>query len=234
MKLTFKGVAYSGILYLILMIVYLFLLFSGGGEDSLLIFFIQIIGFATLLLSMIILFGYLKLSNLYKADLLKVMTIIGIIFSILFLVLSLSGILFEGVLQVNAQEMGVEGDNGFIETNPYDEDMAMYEELSEESILFFFGVFFVFVFFSMIYGAYFVLFGFGLLKLKKEIKYAKETGLCYIIAGFTFIILIGFFILIIAQILEIMMFFKASELLDKKNGDCPFFGLNRPPYTYIK
>jgi len=72
-----------------------------------------------------------------------------------------------------------------------------------------------FLIFTITYGIYSILKGIGLIKIRKKAKYAKYAGIFNIIAGATYFIFIGFLILIVARIIEILMFIKASEKLEK-------------------
>lgn len=73
----------------------------------------------------------------------------------------------------------------------------------------------VWVVFSVIMGAYSILFGVGLLKIKDKVEKAKTAGILEIIGGATFIILVGFVIKFVAYIYEIILLFKASKKLEK-------------------
>jgi uncharacterized membrane protein len=73
----------------------------------------------------------------------------------------------------------------------------------------------IWVVFSLIMGAYYILFGIGLLKIENKVEHAKTAAILEIISGATVIIFIGFLIKLVATIFEIVMFFKASEKLEK-------------------
>lgn len=69
---------------------------------------------------------------------------------------------------------------------------------------------------SIIAGVGAILFGIGLLKLNKKIKYAKVAGILDIIAGFTMILFIGYTLSFIAVIFEMLMLFNASKRFEGK------------------
>lgn len=56
-----------------------------------------------------------------------------------------------------------------------------------------------------------ILFGIGLLKIKKQVKYAKVTGILEIIGGATAVILIGFLIMLVAFVYELIILYRESK-----------------------
>ena len=58
-----------------------------------------------------------------------------------------------------------------------------------------------------------ILFGISLLSLKDKVYLSKTTGILYIIGGATSILLVGVFIVIVADISAMVMFFRASQKL---------------------
>jgi len=71
------------------------------------------------------------------------------------------------------------------------------------------------VVFSIFMGAYSVLFGISLLKIKDKVKHGKSVGILNIVAGATYIILVGFLVRIVAYICEILLLFDAAKRFEK-------------------
>ena len=67
----------------------------------------------------------------------------------------------------------------------------------------------------IITGVFLILFGVGLLKLKGKVEYAKVAGILNIIAGATCIILVGYLLAMAANIVEVILMFKASKKFEK-------------------
>jgi len=61
-----------------------------------------------------------------------------------------------------------------------------------------------------------ILFGAGLIQLRKKVEMAKITGLLYIIGAATTILIVGAFILLVAQICAIILLWKAAEELEEE------------------
>jgi len=90
------------------------------------------------------------------------------------------------------------------------------DEEKEEFVAYFLVIFVVlWIVASVVFGAYSILFGIALLRLKDKVPYAHASGILNIVAGATYIIFIGFIVSFAAYVLEIMMFFAASEKFEK-------------------
>lgn len=163
-------------------------------------------------------FGYIVLAKKFNARLLLVMAWISISFSVLVLTLVMVFNIVGMVGSVNAQNSPSDV-NDF---NQLNEELGgqfgnsviidpMTGELTPQGMTILLGLLVLFVIFCVIFGVYNILFGIGLLKLKNDVELSYASGILNIVAGATFIILIGFIIAIPAMIVEIIMFFKASK-----------------------
>ena len=70
--------------------------------------------------------------------------------------------------------------------------------------------------FSIVFGIHSIFFGAALLKIKDKIKYAKSAGILNIITGSTFIIGVGYIVLIATNVMEILMLFEASRMFEDR------------------
>jgi len=97
---------------------------------------------------------------------------------------------------------------------------AVFNPFVEQNKSSFFGVMWgiigLFLLYVILAGVLSILFGVGLLRLKKNVEYANIAGILHIIAGATFIILIGFFINFLAMIMDIVVLFIASEKFESE------------------
>jgi|SRR3989344_3432449 len=76
-----------------------------------------------------------------------------------------------------------------------------------------------FVLFALLFLTYLILFGIGLLKVGKDVKLAKLSGILTIVGAATIIVFgLGFFILFFAFIVEIVMFYKLSKKYESKSN----------------
>ncbi|MBR9705333.1 hypothetical protein GOV12_08015 [Candidatus Pacearchaeota archaeon] len=210
--LYFAGV--SGIIVLILSV------FSGIFGQLIYNFSSEVVLIYSLVLWIVMTFfsiifnlGFLFLAKKYKAKLLLVMTWISIIITlILFILMMVSNILYS-VPGVNAQAeifdfSDFEDGSMFTETES--------GEISDENIFLMIGLLVLWVIFSILYGAFSILFGIGLMKLKNDVRLSRASGILHIISGATMIIFVGAFIAIAVMIVETVMFFKASKELESE------------------
>jgi hypothetical protein len=160
------------------------------------------------------LYGFVILGRKFDGNLLQVMAWIGVVLAILGGVLGLLGGALTAVTNVSAQGLDDQALSGYgPELDDFD-DFSDAELLTGLGILA--GIFLIFwIGFTVILGAFSVLFGVGLLKISKKVKYAKVTGILSIIAGATYIIAIGFIVGIAVGIMNIILLFKASADFEK-------------------
>jgi hypothetical protein len=135
------------------------------------------------ILGLFFLYGFIILGKTYKNKLLSVMAWIGIILAVVFLILTLFGFgeKIAGLADISSTEVNVT------------------------------ALVVMWLVASIVLGLYSILFGVGLLRLKKNVEYARASGILSVIAGATYIIFIGFFVQIVASVLELIMFFKHKE-----------------------
>jgi len=151
--------------------------------------------------------GFLFLGRKYKNPLLTVMSWISVGLFVLYL--ALGTIMGFSLLMknVNAQQ------NTNVNLSIEGKDVEGIARNALYAIMLF--VVITYIIGAAVLGTYSILFGIGLLKLKEKIEYAHTAAILNIIAGATYIIIIGFFVAIAAYVVEIVMFLKASEKLEK-------------------
>ena len=170
----------------------------------------------TLFLTIVFYYGFIYLGKKYDSKLLVSMSwiliILGVLVSVFFMLNPVEDYFIERGLALNdtLAEYGVTEDfNGEM---PEEAKLALQEFLMEVVLI----ALLAFAIFSIVLGVFTILFGVGLLKIKKKVKLAKASGILEIIAGATYILFIGYLIAIAAGVVEIIMFFKAANVLDKK------------------
>jgi hypothetical protein len=227
-KKPLKTAAWAGIIAFIAIIVFSIIsqvLYSYGLEKSPIIAIISI-AYSLVLWVCVILFsyGFIVLGRKYNGRLLVVMSWITIVIAITFIIISIIGTAFAFVADVSAAEnpikLGEENSEYLIPPmegqNPMDPGLQeFYDEYGISPQLLLIFIILGWIFFSVIVGAYSILIGIGLLKLKDKVEFARPAGILNIISGATFIILVGWFVGIAAIIIEIILLFKASKKLEK-------------------
>jgi uncharacterized membrane protein len=189
----------------ILMIVLGFLLFIFNlilPETSFIYFGIAII-FILILFSLLLfwIYGFIKLASYSQhGKLLKVLSwirfvlmVLLVLFMTLIIVLSIVGLISSSVL------MGPNGEN-----------IELSQGLASLVALFL-GFILLVILIIVLIIVFQILFGVGLIKIGKDVEYAKVAGILTIVGASTLIIFIGSIILWVAFVFEIVMFFKASK-----------------------
>lgn len=208
MKKPLKVAAWSAIISIVLgllMLPFGLLAENYFGAYLTVSIFTSLIG---VVLSVLFINGFLVIGRKYKNKLLVVMAWIGIVLAVLGMIAGIAVNIFLLTSNVTAQ-----ADYG---------NLQIGNDLSEEELAalapILLGVLIaVWLGVSIIFGAYTILWGIGVLRLQKNnIEYAKPTGILLIISGATYIILVGFLVRIVAWIFEIILMFKASEKLEGK------------------
>jgi hypothetical protein len=166
--------------------------------------FVILAGLVEAVLSILYRYGFVVLGKKFDSPILLVMGWIGIVLGIL------AGIfgLVEGIL-ARAGMATAQLTESAVATGATD---VMTPEVISTILL---GFLVVWVVIAIFMGAYSILFGIGLLKIKDKVKYARVSGILEIIAGATYIILIGIVVELVAYIFEIVMMFKASKKYEK-------------------
>jgi len=164
-------------------------------------------------------FGFFVVGKKYKKSLLKTFSIYFIIITIVF---SLASVVLLSNFQskiVNLQEYGKDYEElldtyGSVENIPKKvlEERYGTEILEDSYAILKYLVIGYFVFFFL-YGIPKIFFGIGLLKLGKKVRYSKVTGILDIVGGATTIIFIGYFVLLVAWIFELILLFSESRKL---------------------
>ena len=161
-------------------------------------------------------YGFFVIGKRYKKNLLKVMSIYFIIIVIIGflayipLISYMSGFQssFSEMQQVEENLLQLEEHYGGMENDPED---VLAQEIGGyfgEILIFLVALYIISVLF---YGIPSILFGVGILKLGGKVRYSKATGILNIVGGATSIILIGFIVLGVASIFEIVLLFGEAD-----------------------
>ncbi|MBI5803609.1 hypothetical protein HY450_00020 [Candidatus Pacearchaeota archaeon] len=188
MKRPLRVAAYSGLIALVFNFL-LVLIPEGVITGSLFALFLVF----SSALGVLFLNGFVFLGDKFKSKLLSVMSWIGIVVGVLFTVFGLVGALISAIGTARAQEI-----------------------VAEDAGTIFIFLIILWIVIALIAGAYSVLFGVGLLKIKNKVAYAKTAGILEIIAGATYFILVGFLVKFAAFVFEIVLMFKASQKFEKR------------------
>jgi len=206
MEKPLKIAAWSGVIGLVVSLFLYLIIFSLG--DSPVRYSVSLVGgLIAGLLGIFFNYGFVVLGKRFKSTLLYVMGWIAIAFAILGLLFGVSANIvgLTGLAGAQGDFEGIEGFEDF-------EGIEGFEDTFATLALFAVGAFIlIWVVMSVIFGAYSILFGIGLLKIKDKVPYAHVSGVLNIVAGATYIILIGWVIIFVAYIFEMVMFFKASK-----------------------
>lgn len=206
MKKPLKVAAWSGIISLVVMLIAMPFMFLLGDSDGVVRYlFSFIITVVSMVLGILFLYGFVVLGKKFNVSLLQIMAWIGIVLAIIGLVFNLFGSIAGLAANVSAQK-------------DFDFDKEKFENMSDEEAEEFAKTFifiFIWVVISLFIGAYYVLFGIGLLKLKDKVPHAHTTGILDIIAGATMIIFIGFIVMMVSYIFKIVMLFEASRKFER-------------------
>lgn len=196
MKKTLKTSAWAGVIGLVLGIISLFITFA-IGQSTAGIFISGLISLIGGVAGILFNYGFVFLGKKFDVKLLQVMAWIGIAFGILAMIVGfgMSFVQMAGI--AGAQEM-------------YPEDVGPLAGMALVAILI------LWVLISAVAGAYSILYGIGILKLKDKVEHANTAGILNIIAGATYIIVVGFVVVFIARIFELLLMFKAAEKFEKK------------------
>jgi|SRR3989338_3715597 len=165
-------------------------------------------------------YGFFVIGKKYKKTLLKVM-------SIYFMIIVIIGFLayiplisymtgfqssFSEMQQMEENLLQLEEQYGGIENVPED---VLAQEIGGylgEILIFLIALYVISV---LLYGIPSILLGVGILKLGKKVKYSKVTGILNIIGGATSVIFVGFIVLGVASIFEIVLLFAESDKFGK-------------------
>jgi len=211
MKKPLKVAAWSGIAVIVMSIVALIggLSFglAGMGESVMRYALNLPLSILSGLFAVFFSYGFVVLGRKFGGTLLQVMGWISIVLAVLVLLFGIFGNVLGIVGFAGAQENLEVGDIPF--------------DLSEEELQnlgwLVLGIFLIiWIVVSIVFGAYSILFGVGLLKLKDKVPYALVSVVLNIVAGATYIILIGYLVGIAAYLLQIIMLFQASDTFERQ------------------
>jgi hypothetical protein len=225
MKKQLRGAAISGLISLILTIVFIPIMFA-MGESSAGNILSLIFGLVSGFFGLIFFRGFLVLGKKFNINMLTVLTwiaigflIIGMIFTLLVNIIGLMTVAgAQGTLEDKLQSGGIF--NGDIEAKQADsdfnlEDGSLDDALAEFAILIVVMIILVWLGISITFGVFSILFGIAERKMTDKVPYSGTAGMLNIIAGATYIIFVGFLIRMVAFVFEVAMFFKASEKYEK-------------------
>lgn len=159
-------------------------------------------------------YGFYVLGKRYKNKMLKVVSLIFIIFYIIsFLIFGVFGFAMDGYGEELQQKMDQIGINESSENLTEDQAQAVMDELLPLVL--------PIIIFVLIYGVLLlvvdILFGVGLIKLGKNVKHAKMTGILEIIGSGSLLLIVGLLfgagliILLIAHVFKIVILFNESK-----------------------
>ena len=203
-----KFSAYSGVLFIATFFIFAIInqILTVSGLESLLVISSVIFAFFIVFFSLSFLYGFILIGKRFDNKLLIILTYFMIIAWILYLILALFGnSLFDFSILTNDPVF-----QDYISSTAIDKQLT-FEDLSPQAQEFIINFAKIVIVIAIFCSIYLVLFGISLLKLKDKVRYSKSAGILNIIAGITFIIIVGIFIKAIAFILEIIMFFEASR-----------------------
>lgn len=235
MEKPLKKAAWAGIISIILAVAFVIVMIPFSFLGSNFVQVAQIIyQIIILLLGVIFIFGFIVLGKKFKNKFLVVMAWIGIIFAIVFTLISLFYNPFqpdflteENLLKLNASLASsfqnlenLENLDGLENFDPDNPEMVFdaleldpfAKEFLTQMIVYFLVVYLVI---AIGFGLYSILFGVALLKISKKVDYAKPAAILNIVAGATYFIFAGFLIKLVAFVFEIIMFFAASKKFEK-------------------
>ena len=165
------------------------------------------------LLEIFFIIGFYYLGKKYNSTLLKVISILIIIFIILcFLstITVLSPIILNmtNIVISTASDLGI---NPAIATTEQQQliGATLLENTTFVSLLF--AIISLFIIYVVLFGILSILLGVGLLRVRKNVRYAKTAGILEIVGGATSIILIGFLVIAVAFIFEFIIFRNESK-----------------------
>lgn len=225
MEKPLKKAGWAGIIMIILAIIFVIIMiplsFLGGAGVQVFQIIYKIV---LLLLGIVFIYGFILLGKKFKNKFLIIMAWIGIIFAVVFVIISIfynplqpSFLTEENLLKLNESFANFQNLENFNPDNPeivwqaLESDSFVMEFLTQ--IVIYFIILYLIV--AVIFGVYTILFGVALFKISKKVDYAKPAAILNIIAGATYFIFIGFLVKLVAFIFEIVMFFAASKKFEK-------------------
>ena len=222
-----KLAAWSGVLIGVL---FIFNYFFGYDFSGYVLIDFTIITIFSVLFNILYYYGFFILGKKYKIRLLKGMAIYFILFSIVLSILSiplvnqindkLSNTLSDEKLnelesefqKLNVTYGGVENIPKEILEEKFKDTFSDFGKALLPLVKILIIGYFVFLVF---YGIPSILFGVSLLKLGRKVKYSKVAGILNIIGGALTVILIGYLIIFVAVIFEIILLFGEARKIKR-------------------
>lgn len=183
-------------------------------ESSFLDGIFVLVGWIDLLLMIFFTYAFVILGKKFKSKLLVVMSWIFIVIMIMILISSILGSVVDLISKVSAADVSQNIEGLLTQVQPNNPDL-LGNLTPEEEKLVATALIISWVVISIILGILFILFGIGLLKLGKNVKYAKACGILNIVAGATYIIFIGFAVELAAFIVGVILLFNAAKKFEK-------------------
>lgn len=149
-------------------------------------------------------YGFILLGKKFNNKLLVSLTWVSIAFAVFGILLNLVS---SGMNFASAESHGNFGNLSVEEL----QNLQALTTLGFVTIIFF-------IIISIALGVYYIFFGIAIRKMKDKLKLANTTGILNIVAGATLIILVGYLILLIAYIFEIMLMFEAAGKFENKKS----------------
>lgn len=182
----------------------------------------QVISITTLLSAIItllfyILFyqGFIIISKRYSNNFLSIISKAFIVLVSIYFIITLAVVFFGGIdsyfdTMHNVVEISNSTEFQEFMNNPSLEPPQEYTDAITNFTKIIIGLLVFFLIASIAYGIISVLFGIAILKSQDKLEYAKPIGILNIIAGCTYIILIGYIIKVVSLIIEIILLFNES------------------------
>ncbi len=177
--------------------------------------FLILVGWVEILLLIFFTYSFVVLGKKFKNRLLVVMSWIIIVLLILTLVFNI----FTSVVDMIPKASAATGDasqsieNLLANANPGAGSLQNLTPEQEQIALLAYMI--AWAIMTIILGVITILFGVGLLNLGEKVKYSKVSGILNIVAGATYIIIIGFVVELVAFIFQAMLLLNASKNLEK-------------------
>ena len=170
-------------------------------------------GILVLVFSLVFTFGFYALGKKYNKTLPKVISILIIIFMLVsyfvgLFIVSPTSVDISNIVRDKATSLGLDLNN-LGDSQIQTLGSALLSEPGFMTLVL--GLLGLLLLYLVVYGILSIFLGISLIKLRKDVKYAKVAGILEIVGGATLIILIGFIPLFIALVYELIILFKESK-----------------------
>jgi len=214
----FKLAGISGISYLVFIVLGVFISQYLQAYQSVVVIWSVIQGIMITLFSAVFIYGLYALGKKYGNKFLRVVCIsliFVIIFSYLINISVFSTELINAITQAqkvvaeNAMNLGLDISN----INALSEDQAqlLISQVLPQVLPLFKNILIMLAIYILVMFTLSILLGIGLIKLKDKVKYAKTAGILEIVGAVLAIVLIGFLVMFVAFIFEIVLLLKEAR-----------------------